>query len=407
MPRFLYQARDNQGELATGVVAAVSLEAAGRNLRAEGKYVVHLKEVHEEENDPQVISVQEHARSIRRHDVIYFAHQMAVMLDTGVPIAEALECITEQSANPHFRALMAAINDHVSAGGELSVALRKYPRVFPPIMVSLIRASEVSGSMGAMLERISKYMEKEERTRRQVKGALTYPCIMIALALSVTVFLLTFVLPRFAAIYASRQAVLPGPTRVLLFLSSSLTEHWVLWLAGVATVGVALMLAWPLETTRRGVDWLKLHTPILGNLFMKLYLSRACRALGTMLAAGVSVLDAVEITRQVTPNRYFQELWDLADEALRQGMQLSDPLNRSRLIPRSVVQMMRSGEKAGRMSEVLHRLAGYTEEEFDQAVKNATQYIEPIMVMVMGALVGFIAISLLLPIFSISRVIAH
>ncbi len=406
MPRYLYHARDNKGELATGVVAAATVDAAGQLLRGEGKYVVRLKEVHEEESDPQVQSVADHSRHVKRQDVIFFAHQMAIMIETGVPISEALDCVTDQAGNPHFKAVMTAVADHVRAGGELSVALRKHPRAFPPIMTSLIRASEISGTMATMLERISQYLDKEERTRRQVKAALTYPLIMMSVAVSVTVFLLTFVLPRFTAIYASRGAALPTPTRILMAVSSALVDHWQLWLIGLGITLVAGWLSLRTATVQRLADWLKLHVPVLRTLYQQLYLSRSCRALGTMLTAGVSVLDAIDITRQVTPNVYFQDLWDKVDDALKQGLQLSDPMGENKLVPRSVVQMIRSGEKSGRLADVLQKLAVHTEEEFDHAVKSATQFIEPMMVIFMGALVGFVAISLLLPIFNVSRVVS-
>ncbi len=406
MPRFLYRARDGQGALATGVVAAVSLEAAGQSLRAEGKYIVHLRQVHEEPQDPAVAALATDSRHIRRQDVVFFTHQIATMVETGVPIGEALHCVQEQTANPHFRSVLGAIVDHVEAGGDLSTALKRFPRTFPPIMTSLVHASEVSGTMGTMLDRVSSYLEKEEGTRRQVRHALAYPLVMIVMAISVTVFLLTFVLPRFAKIYAARRAVLPGPTRVLLAISNSLVEQWFLWVAGAVLAAVVLWLFTGSGWGRRVIDYLKLHVPVLRGLFTQLYLSRACRAMGTMMNAGVPLIDTIQIVRQVTVNAYYDDLWNQVDAAIKQGLQLSDPLSHSQLLPRSVVQMIKSGEKSGRLAQVLNRVAEHTEQEFDQAVKTATQFLEPLMVMVMGSLVGFVAIALLLPIFNISRVVA-
>ena len=406
MARFLYKARDGTGALATGVVAAISADVAGQMLRAEGKYIVNLREVHEEPQDPAVIAVEDHARHVRRQDVIFFAHQMSVMLETGVPISEALNCIVEQTGNPHFREVLKSIADHVQAGGEMSVALKRFPQTFPSIMTSLIHASEISGTMPTMLERISRYLDKEERTRRQVKHALSYPCMMIIMALSVSMFLLTFVLPKFAKIYESRSAVLPAPTRLLLGVSNSLINYWFLWAAGAVLVLVGGYLFAASKTGRRTLDHAKLHLPIFRHLFTNLYLSRACRAMSTMITAGVPMLDTIAIGRQVTNNVYYQQLWDQVDEAVKQGLQLSDPLGRSNLVPKSIVQMIRSGEKSGRLAQVLGRVAEHTEDEFDQAVKTTTQFIEPDMVVLMGSLVGFVAIALLLPIFNISKVVA-
>ncbi|MEX0777610.1 MAG: type II secretion system F family protein [Phycisphaeraceae bacterium] len=406
MPRFLYQARDGKGEMATGVVNALDPDAAAQVLRAEGKFIVKLRQVAEESEESPELSVNQHARGVKRTDVVFFTHQMSVMIETGVPISEALECIGEQSANPHFKEVVRHIADHVQAGGELSVALKRFPRTFPAIMVSLIRASEVSGTMGQMLERISHYLDKEERTRRQVKGAMMYPAFMMFAAVTVTVFLMVFVLPRFAAIYQTRQATLPGPTRLLLGISHSLVHQWYLWVAVTVALIVAVLIVRGTQGGQRCLDWLKLHTPVVRHLFTNLYTSRACRTMGTMIAAGVSMLDTIAIVRSVTVNMYYADLWDQVDDSLRQGMQLSDPLFASPLIPRAIAQMIRSGERSGRLGQVMNRVAEHTENEFDESVKNTTKFIEPVMVMFMGALVGFVAISLLLPIFSVSTVVA-
>ncbi len=404
MARYSYQARDGSGALASGVVAAISAEEAGRLLRNEGKYVVRINEVTEADADDGEMSLTQHARRVRRQDVIFFAHQMAIMIETGVPISEALESIVEQSANVSFKAVMREVATQVQSGLEFSKALARFPRVFPTVMTSLIRAAEVSGTLGQMLDRISDYMSKEMRTAKAVKGAMIYPAFMVLMTIGVTVFLLAFVLPKFSTIYAAKGQALPAPTQVLLALSAALVDYWQLWLIGsIATIGGTVYFAGT-ATGRRFFDWVKLSTPLMRNLFTQLYVTRSCRTLGTMINAGVPMLDAVEITRQVTGNSYFEELWDEVDQHLRQGMQLSDPLFRSPLMPRSVVQMIRSGEKSGRLGQVLGRVAEFTEEEFDRAVKGMTQFIEPAMIVIMGSLIGFVAISLLLPIFSVGQV---
>lgn len=404
MARYSYQARDGSGALASGVVAAISAEEAGRLLRNEGKYIVRINEVTEADASDGEMSLAQHAKRVRRQDVIFFAHQMAIMIETGVPISEALESIVEQSSNLSFKAVMREVATQVQSGLEFSKALARFPRVFPTVMTSLIRAAEVSGTLGQMLDRISDYMSKEMRTSKAVKGAMIYPAFMVLMTIGVTVFLLAFVLPKFSTIYAAKGQALPAPTQVLLALSAALVDYWQYWLVGsIVAVGGTIYFAGT-AAGRRFFDWVKLSVPVMRNLFTQLYVTRSCRTLGTMINAGVPMLDAVEITKQVTNNSYFEELWDEVDQHLRQGMQLSDPLFKSPLMPRSVVQMIRSGEKSGRLGQVLGRVAEFTEEEFDRAVKGATQFIEPVMIVVMGSLIGFVAISLLLPIFSVGQV---
>ena len=406
MARFQYQARDNQGELASGMVAASSLEEASRLLRGEGKFIVKLSEVGDEQGDDAGFSSVNYASRVKRQDVIFFAQQLAVMVETGVPITDALESIVEQASNPNFKQVVRDVATEVQSGTEFSVALKAFPAVFPSVMVSLIRAAEASGTLGPMLQRISEYMGKELRTAKQVKGALTYPAIMICMTIGVTIFLLTFVLPKFAGIYSSRGQSLPGPTQLLLDMSSLLVDHWQWWIIGVVATVATLVMFSRSQQGKRSFDWMKLNMPMFKNMFTLLYITRSTRTLGTMINAGVPMLDAVQITRDVTNNSYFEELWAEVDDNLRQGLQLSDPLFASQLMPRSIVQMIRSGEKSGRLGQVLSRVAEHTEEEFDNAVKAATQYIEPVMVTVMGGIIGFVAISLLLPIFTVGKAVA-
>ncbi|MBI1335672.1 MAG: hypothetical protein GC164_01770 [Phycisphaera sp.] len=406
MQRFAYQARDSAGQLATGVLNAPTLEEAGRILRGEGKFIVKLDPTTEAAQGDDLLTVEQHARRVKRNDVIIFANQLAVMIETGVPISEALDCITQQFANEHFRAVLKDITGQVQGGVELSTAMRKFPRVFPTVMISLIRASEISGTMGQMLERVSNYLNNEQQTRKKIKGALSYPIFMFVMATGVTIFLLGFVLPKFAAIYSQRNAALPAPTQLLMSISSGLTTYWYLWLALAVGIALTVVFGGRTEQGKRVFDYLKLNVPVFKQLFTQLYVSRAARTMSTMLNAGVSMLDMVSIVREVTNNKYYEDLWDEVDERLRQGSQLSDPLFQSPLIPRSISQMILSGEKSGRLGKTLERVATFTEQEFDTAVKTATQFIEPVMVGAMGLLVGFVAISLLLPIFSVGKVVA-
>ena len=429
MPNFEYKARDGHGRLSTGTIAAPTPSQAGALLRGQGMFVVAIQEalgkaadvahkparpkpapapraraatVDDDEDDEwePVVGRQK----IRRQDVITFAHQLAVMVDTGVSISEALMCCAEQSESEGFKRVLEEVADDVRGGRELSAALSVHEKVFPSVMVSLVRASEMSGTMGKMLDRISKYMAKEATTARKIKGALTYPAIMISAVVLITTGLLMFVLPRFAAIYADRGAALPAPTRLLMGLSDSMTTMWWAYLAGVAALAGVVIAGFTTDVGRGVVDTIKLEAPIIGALFRKLYITRSMRTFGTMLDAGVPILDMIPIIQSVTTNRHYDALWDDVDHRLRGGSQLSATLFSSELIPRSVAQMVFAGEKAGRLGDVMHKVAEYTEEEFDEQVKQATAYIEPAMVVTLGAIIGFVAIALLLPIFQVSQV---
>jgi len=428
MAQYQYKARDGQGRLNTGNVAAPSASQAGAILRGQGMFVIALEEAigkaaaatksrrpaatskpkskaidHDDDDDWEPVVGRQ---KIRSNDVISFSHQLAVMVDTGVAISEALTCCAEQTESEGFRRVLEEVADEVRGGRELSAALSNHSKVFPSVMVSLVRASEMSGTMGKMLDRISKYMAKEAVTMRKIKGALTYPAIMISMVVVITTGLLLFVLPRFASIYADRGAALPVPTRILLGLSNSVQTMWWAYLAGVCAIIALGVCGFTTDAGRRVTDTLKLNVPVIGPLFRKLYITRSMRTMGTMIEAGVPILDMIPIVRSVTTNHHFDELWDEVDQRLRNGSQLSGPLFSSELIPRSVAQMVFAGEKAGRLGDVMYRVADYTEEEFDEQVKQATSYIEPAMVVTLGAIIGFVAISLLLPIFQVSQVVS-
>ncbi|MHB1156703.1 MAG: type II secretion system F family protein [Phycisphaerales bacterium] len=406
MTRFAYTARDARGQLINGLVQAMDVSEAGRQLRSEGKFIVKLAAARDVDMQSQMLTLDERYRRIRRDDVIYFVHQMSVMIETGVTLGEALESIADQSPNEHFKAIMQDVSEHVHGGQAFSEALARHTKIFPPLMLSLVRASEASGTMGIMLERIGEYMTKERNTLKAVRGAMVYPCIMLFVAMGVTIFLLTFVLPRFGKIYASRGAALPAPTQLLLAASHILTAYWYAWAGCVVGVIGFILYARTRSWGKRAIDWLKLHLPVVGKLMNQLYVTRAMRTMGTMISAGVPMLDMIAITREVTTNHYFRLLWDTVDERLRQGAQLSSSLGDSKLIPASVLRMIQSGEKAGRLGVVMDRIAVFTEHDFDESCKQATQFIEPLMIAFMGSFVGFVAISLLLPIFSVGRVMA-
>jgi len=403
MPRFSYQARDLQGDSQSGFVEAADESEAKRKLRADGLTVTRV-EVSSELVDVERIRIQQAAKSIRRDEIIAFSAQLGVMLETGVPLAEALHAFVQQSKSGALKKVVEAVADRIRSGVAFSIAISEYPRVFPGLMVNLIRASEMTGALGKMLGRTADYLGNERRTRKQIKGALTYPMVMVGMALAVTTFLVGWVLPRFAAIYESRAAALPTPTRLLLDLSGFVTGNWIFLLVGVVgLVGGGLAFS----KTPRGreiIDWLKINTPIIGPIYTNFFLSRAARTLGTLLAAGVTLPEAVQIVKGVTDHVAWRRLWDEVDQSMTAGRTVSEVLLKSDLAPPSLAQMFAAGERTGKLPQVLDRIASVTEEDLEEAIKSGTQMIEPLVITFMGVMIGGIAIALLLPIFTMGRV---
>jgi type IV pilus assembly protein PilC len=240
-----------------------------------------------------------------------------------------------------------------------------------------------------------------------VKGALTYPGIMLAFAVTTTIFLLAFVLPKFTVIYASKGAARPVPTRILMALSDGLVHNWMMVLAVAGTVGVVGTMYFRSEGGARLWHFVQLRIPLMGAMFRKLHLSRGMRMIGTMASAGVNLVDCVETAKDLSDNSYYRDLWEDVSQKIQTGKQFSEPMFNSDLVPRSVAQMLHSGEKSGKLGFVMEQVSGYAEQELKEKIAELTRYIEPAMIVVMGAIIGGVALALMLPIFTISKVVAH
>lgn len=406
---YAFRARDSKGEIVTGQMSASSAAEVGARLRAEGKYVLSVDDRAlraTAELDTDQIRRNEAAKRIKREDVIAFCQQLSVMLETGVPLAESLDAFCVQVKRREFRQVLEVIRDDIHSGEPFSRTMAKWPRVFPGMMVSLMKASEASGTMALMLGRVGEYLAKERRTLKQIKGALAYPLFMMFSGVAITVFLVAFVLPRFAKIYAQRSASLPTPTKILLAISEFVTQEYLIYGPTLFVVVVSLLVWIKRPSGRRTLDWIKLHTPILRVMFGQLYLTRAARTMATLLSAGVNLLDIIDLCRGVTRNVYYDALWSRMEQGVRDGKQMSEAVFESKIIPPNVASMIASGERSGRLAQVMERIAGFSEEELDAAVKQVTAYIEPCMIIFMGLMVGGVAMALLLPIFSMGKVLS-
>jgi len=406
---FAYKVRDSAGEVQTGSIVASSVSEVSARLRAEGKFILAIEENALRADvaiDAGKIRKNEAAKRVGREEVISFCQQLSVMLETGVPLAEALDSFCRQTTNKEFREVMIDLRDKIHSGEPFSKAMADWPRVFPKMMVSLMRASEASGTMSMMLGRVGSYLAKERKTTRQIKGAMSYPMFMMGIAVVMTVFLMAFVLPRFASIYEMRSASLPTPTRVLLGASEALTTYYMYYLPVLGVISIAVYLWLKKPSGKRAMDWCRLNIPVVRSMYRQVYITRATRTMGTLLAAGVNLLDIIEICRGVTNNYYYDKLWDAIAREIRDGRQLSDALVDSTLIPPNIVSMIASGERSGRLSEVMETVALFSDEELDVVVKQVTSYIEPVMIVAMGLMIGGIAMALLLPIFSMGRMMA-
>ncbi len=406
---YAYKARTTTGEVNRGTMVAASAEEVSARLRADGQFAFEIKASALRAAptlDAQQIRRNEAAKRVRRDDVIAFCSQLSVMIETGVPLAEGLDAFRKRMDRREFRAVLDALCEDVDAGESLSTAMEKWPRVFPLMMVSLMKASEASGTLATMMGRVGEYLSKERKTLKQIKGALSYPLFMMIAGVGITVFLMSFVLPRFARIYNEREASLPAPTRVLMSISEFVTTQY-MWYAPTLVGLLLFMVVWTRrDSGRRVLDWIRLNAPLLGTMYGHLYLTRSMRTMSTLLAAGVNVLDVIDICRGITANSYYGRLWDSMEQGVREGRQISDAVFKSDIVPPNVASMIAAGERSGKLPEVMQKIAEFSQEELDDSVARVTTFIEPLMIIFMGIVIGGMAMALLLPIFNMSRIMS-
>lgn len=407
MPTFAFTARDSSGRPVSGTLAASNAGEVLQTLRSEGKFPVAVKVAEPQRSETAAGSIGRRGIKVSRAEIIQFSMQLSIMVETGVQLSEALDCIAKQAEKPQLRELVGDLSEQLQGGTSLSEALGRHPRSFPRLYVALIRASEKSGMLSRLLTRATGYLRDEQETLRRVKGALTYPMIMFLFAMSTTIFLLTFVMPRFTVIYAMKKAALPAPTQMLMNVSDLLVNHWPPILAGAIGLVIALFMGLRTPAGARVWHYVQLHAPLFGKLYRKLHLSRGLRMVGTMAGAGVNLMDCVNTAHDLCDNTYFRDLWQQVGNQIQAGRQLSDPLFDSPLVPRSVSQMIFSGEKSGKLASVMEQVASYAEGELKEQIAALTRYIEPAMIVIMGAIIGSVSLALLLPIFSISKVMAQ
>ncbi len=407
MAVFSYVARDVSGAIVRGDVTALDRGEAARTLRGEGKFVVSVQDKGTAAAAKGKATGKKPGLLVgdkfKADDVIYFTTQLAVMVDTGVSLTEALEACVHSGNSPRFAKALDDVIEQVRAGKEFSAALMEHATVFPVLYVSLIKASEASGQLAPILERLAEHMVTSRDTVKKIKGAITYPIVMMVLAIGVTIFLLSFVLPKFAEIYAGREKSLPVLTQMLLNFGDVAAAYGLYIVGGLLAAGVGTFFYTRTPGGRLKAERLKLGLPLIGSLYHKSYLARSLRTLGTMLQSGVSMLDGVQLTRSVCGSIVYEQLWDKVSQRVEGGQQISESLADHKQVPKSVLKMLGAGERSGQLGSVMERVAGFCESELNIAIKTLTSLIEPAIVMFLGVVVGGLVLAMLLPIFSLSK----
>ena len=339
-------------------------------------------------------------------DVLNFTNQLAVMVRAGISIQDSLEAIAGQEKNKKFAAVIIDLKDKIVSGRSFSQALGEHPQVFSNLYINMIAAAEISGSLSEMLKKLAEYLDRDLATRSQIKAAMVYPAIIAIMAVLVSVFLLCFILPKFVVIFAGKEHLLPAPTKILMASSFFLRHFWFLVLPAVAGIIAAFYYFISTEIGRLWWDKTKLVLPLIKTLCRSLYITRSLHTMGVLMHAGVPILDTIAITAHVSGNVLYRDMWLNVKEQVKQGKKIASSLYEYDLLPNNVVQMIRSGEDSGTMSDVLAEVSHFYERQLKNVIKAVTSMIEPIMIVIMGFLVGFIAMSIMLPIFKMSSLVS-
>ncbi len=408
MGSYRYQVRGSGGQVQSGVLTADTAATAAAILRNQGAHVVSLAPVKGGEGSrTSIAEVWQRINSSKptQKQVLDFTSQLAVMTRAGINLRSALEGIADQLTHKGFQRVVQELKQDVESGKQFSEALAKHPKLFGPLYINMVRASEMSGSFSEMLDRICGYISQQLETRKMVVGASIYPAIIGIFAVGVTVFLLTFVLPRFYDLFEGKEDVLPWATTFLMTLSKTMIAEWPFIVGGVLGSAIAFFLVARTDTGSFWIDKGKLSVPLLKPMFRSLYINRSLHTMGQLINAGVPMLDTLAITGDISGNQLYKGMWRRVHSSVKQGKKIVAPLQKDALLPKSVVQMIGAGEESGNLGAVLDEVATYYSKQLKDQIKAVTGMIEPLMILVMGTVVGFIAMAIILPIFKMSQLV--
>jgi len=406
MPVFAYEGRTASGKVLRGNMEAPSREAVINRLRAQRLQPITNKIRERGKGLDREITLPGFRQKVKPKDVVIFTRQLTTMIDAGMPLVQILDILASQSDNKTFATQVREVKESVEAGSTLSDALRRFPKTWDDLYVNMVQAGEVGGILDTILGRLSIYMEKMMSLKRKIKGAMIYPVTIIAVAVIVTLILLVFVIPVFAELFSSFGQALPLPTQIVINLSNFVVGNLHFMGLAFAAAVVGIRQTYKTERGRMMIDKLMLRFPIIGDLIRKAAIARFSRTLGTLVASGVPILDSLTITAKTAGNKVVEKAGFTIRESISQGRTMLEPLSQSGVFPPMVCQMIGAGELTGAIDQMLQKIADFYEEEVDVAVANLTALMEPLVIVVLGTVIGGLVIAMYLPIFQLGSLLS-
>lgn len=407
MPVYEYSALDEKGKTTKGIIDADSPLSARNKLRNSQLFPVSIKESSSriKAQPTEGTSVNTLLRRIRPREISSMTRQLATLMGAGIPLVASLELLITQEVNPLLKKILAQIKESVNEGNSLASSLSHHSKYFSQIYINMVTAGEASGSLDLVLERLAEFSENQEAIKGKVIAAMVYPIVMLCIGVLALLLLVTFVVPKFTAVFSEMEKALPLPTLIVIGVSDFLKSYW--WLLVLFSVLIIAVFRYAKKTEKFARMWdeLKLRLPVFGSVVNRLIIARFGRTLGSLLQSGVTLISALQIVRNVVNNILIAEVIDNSIDQIKEGKSLSDPLAKSKLIPPVVVQMIAVGEQSGELEKMLNKVADIYEQEVESQVATMTSMLEPFMLLGMAVIVGFIAFSILLPIMEMSQIV--
>jgi general secretion pathway protein F len=409
MPVYDYTALSAKGKTLSGIIDAESTAAAKQKLRAGGNFPVSIEEVSHQSKNGQKAGTKPAMGAlfsrVRASDISMMTRQLSTLVGAGFPLVSALETLVPQTKSQGFVKIIAQLKDAIVEGNSFASALSRYPNIFSKLYVNMVKAGESSGTLEIVLDRLADITEKQQALTSRIRAAMAYPIFMALIGAAVLILLLTFIVPNITSIFTDMGKVLPTPTRLLISVSAWLTQFWWVLLLLMVAAGFALRAVRKTDQGAFYIDRFILHLPLFGSLVRRLTVARFTRTLGSLLQNGVSMLIALDIARGIAGNRLISEAIEAAAVDVEKGRGLGQSLGQADTFPHLAVQMIEVGEQSGDLEEMLIKIADVYEREVESTVMSITSLMEPLMILGMALVVGFIVLSICLPIFEMNQLV--
>ncbi|MCX5687560.1 MAG: type II secretion system F family protein [Candidatus Omnitrophica bacterium] len=400
MPIFKCVAKEITGKTVSGI-----LEYSDKSLLVEAL----------RKKDLIIISIEETAKrrlmhsggSVKLEEIVIFSRQLATMVDSGIPLVQALDILCEQIEKPVFKSILLKIKDDIETGSSFSDALARHPAVFSALYINMVRAGESSGALDDILDRLASYLEKTNTLQRKVKSSLVYPTVVITMAMLITLVMLLKVIPTFKGIFSMLGGELPLPTRILILISDTIRQLFLYVASGIAIMVFVLKKYARTSQGKENFDRMLLGMPVLGSLFRKVAVAKFTRTFATLVKSGVPILVSLEIVGKTAGNTVIEKAVESVRSGIKEGENIADPLAKSGAFPPMVVRMIKVGEQTGELEKMLTKIADFYEDQVDAAVSGLTSLIEPLIIGFLGIVIGGIVIAMFLPVFKLTEIVAR